>query len=346
MHHSNIVPVYGTGDFDGSHYLVMQLVDGQSLDKHLAAASELMTISQVAEIGMQIADAIAYAHDNGVLHRDIKPGNIILQSDDVVQISDFGLATSIDNERTRSQSLSGSLRYLAPERLKGVSDRQSDVYSIGLTLYEMLVGEPAFQQVDTNELLHALAKPSPLSIATIRPDVPLDLETIVLKAASSDSKLRYQTAGDLRDDLRRFIANEPIVARKTTSLQRLVLWCRREPKSAIAAATAVAALLVISAISTLAYLFTADANRKTIAALENSESIVRSSVETLDNIVDVVSPAPISDTIDFGTRIYCRSISPSSIPLLWLVHIRPRFWNVCGRCMKNFYCSLLLTRQS
>ena len=299
MHHSNIVPVFGTGDFDGSHYLVMQLVDGQSLDKHLAESDKPMAVADVAELGVQISDAIGYAHDNGVLHRDIKPGNVILQSDGFAQITDFGLATSTDNERTQSRTLSGSLRYLAPERLKGVSDQRSDVYSIGLTLFEMLIGKPAFQQNDTNELLHALAKPSPLSIAKTRSDVPLDLETIVLKAMASDPKLRYQSAHDLRDDLRRFIANEPIVARKTTAFQRLRLWCRREPKSAIAAATAISALLLISLVSTLAYLFTADANRQTTAALKRSESIVKSSMETLDNIVDAVSLSPVSESSDF-----------------------------------------------
>ena len=178
MHHSNIVPVYGTGDFDGSHYLVMQLVDGDSLDKVLVNAEKAMEVLEVADLGVQIADAIAYAHDSGVLHRDIKPANIIVESDGLAQITDFGLATTIDNERTRSRALSGSLRYLAPERLKGVSDQRSDVYSIGLTLYEMLVGRPAFQQDDTSELLLAVANPSSLSIRKNRSEVPLDLETI------------------------------------------------------------------------------------------------------------------------------------------------------------------------
>lgn len=288
MHHTNIVPIFGTGEHEGAHYLVMQLVEGESLDK-LIGSSEPFSFTEVARISSCLADAIDYAHDSGVLHQDIKPGNILIEKDGTPQVTDFGLATTLVENPQTSGTLSGSLAYMAPERFEGTSLPQSDVYSIGLTMYEMLAGKSAYQ-------LSSFGKtPPPLpSLQQDRPDVPIDLETIVLKSVDPDPDLRYHTAGELRDDLRRFLNNEPIHARKTPWLQRLTRWCRREPKTAIATVVSVSALLVTTIVLLIAYAWTAQANRQSQAALERSENIVSLTVRTLDQVVDDISLGPNS----------------------------------------------------
>ena len=213
MHHTNIVPIYGTGEHEGSHYLVMQLVDGRSLDTVITSGTET-SCTEAARIGQQVADAIAYSHASGVLHRDIKPANILIEEDGTAQVTDFGLAKNVGAEVTNTRSVSGSLRYMAPERFAGVSDERGDVYGIGLTLYELLAGRPAFDESDTEHLIGSITNPRLQSVQTIRPDVPTDLATIVSKAIHVDPELRYQSAADLRDDLERFLSDEPIHARR------------------------------------------------------------------------------------------------------------------------------------
>ena len=300
MHHSNIVPVFGTGEFEGSHYLVMQLVRGESLDKVIKENDEPLPIREVAMLGQQISDAMAYAHDIGVLHRDLKPANILLQDDRAAQITDFGLAKNLNDDRTTSRSVFGSLRYMAPERMRGISKPGGDVYGIGLTLYELLVGRPAFEQEDPNELLAVIANPPEISIRKQRRDIPVDLETIVLKAMHADSMLRYQTAAEVRDDLRRFLADEPIEARRTPLIQKLMMWCRRDPKTSAAALIACLALVTATVVSSVAWFMTAAANDRTTAALDRSEAIVDLSMKTLDDVVGIVSVSPSASSMELG----------------------------------------------
>lgn len=291
MHHSNIVPVFGTGETDGSRYLVMQLVGGDSLDRILAGLKTPMPVGQVARIGEQLADAIAYAHENGVLHRDIKPANILLEQDGTTQVTDFGLARNLADDPMTTRTLSGSLRYMAPERFQGVSDERSDVYSIGLTLFEMAAGQPAFAQEDPDQLIRSMSNPNVASLRKTQPGIPIDLETIILKAIHPDPNHRYPAAKSLRDDLQRFLADEPIHARRISKLQRCSRWCRRNPKIATAIGVTAVSLFATTVISTAAYVSTSAANQRTLDALIASEQSLNLAVQSLDGVVEVVSIA-------------------------------------------------------
>jgi WD40 repeat protein len=199
----------------------------------------------VAHIGVQAAEALGYAHAQGVLHRDIKPSNLLLDTQGNVWLTDFGLAKAAGSEDlTHSGDVVGTLRYLAPERFKGQADAGSDVYALGLTLYELLTLRPAFDETDRSKLVAQVMRAEPRPPRQIDAGVPRDLETIVLKALERDPARRYGSAQDLADDLRRFVAGEPIRARRVNPWQRLLLWVRRRP--------AAAALFAVSGLTVLA----------------------------------------------------------------------------------------------
>ncbi len=167
----------------------------------------------VARIGAQVAGALHYAHQQGVLHRDIKPSNLLLDSQGSVWITDFGLAKAADEaDLTATGDILGTLRYMAPERFRGTSDPRGDVYALGTTLYELLTLCPAFVGTDRESLIHRITQSEPTRPTRLDPEVPRDLETICLKAIDREPTHRYQTAGELAEDLRRFLEDRPIQA--------------------------------------------------------------------------------------------------------------------------------------
>lgn len=290
MHHSNIVPIFGTGETDGTHYLVMQLVRGVSLDKRIADVdAKPFVIHEAADIGRQVADALAYSHAGGVLHRDVKPANVLIDENGTAQVTDFGLARNTSDDPTMTQTLSGSPRYMAPERFTGQSDARADVYALGLTLYEMIAGVPAFTESDPHQLMEAVRQHRIKPLSSHRGGVPVDLATIITKAISVEPAHRYQTATQLRDDLGRFLADEPILARRTSTVARLIRWCRRNPKMATTTAIAAASLLLATVASTGGWMITSEANRRTNDALRQSEQTVDLALQSLDGVVDMVS---------------------------------------------------------
>ncbi len=223
----------------------------------------------IALVGVQAADALAHAHGQAVLHRDIKPSNLLLDIHGTLWITDFGLAKTQDSEDlTHSGEIIGTLRYMPPERFEGKGDARSDIYALGVTLYEMLTLTPPFTGGDRVKLMAQITGdtlPAPPSQAT--PLLPRDLETIVQKAMARDPAGRYASAGDMAEDLRRFLENRPIKARRNSVAERLARWCRRNPAIASLVGLVVLLLLCITA-GSLATAFHLHEKSKALEAAE------------------------------------------------------------------------------
>jgi eukaryotic-like serine/threonine-protein kinase len=199
----------------------------------------------VAQAGVQVAEAIQHAHDQGILHRDIKPSNLLMDLHGTVWVADFGLAKATeDDDLTHTGDIVGTIRYMAPERFQGRCDSRTDIYSLGITLYEILARRPAFIELDRSKLLLLVTTTNPPSLRSLDASIPRDLETIVQKAMARDPADRYQTAGALGEDLRRFLSDRPILARRSTTIEKAWRWCRRN--SAVASLLALLALLLLS----------------------------------------------------------------------------------------------------
>jgi serine/threonine protein kinase/WD40 repeat protein/tetratricopeptide (TPR) repeat protein len=187
----------------------------------------------IARIGLQVAEALDYAHRQGVQHRDIKPSNLLLDLRGTVWVTDFGLAKADDSENlTHTGDILGTLRYMPPEAFEGKGDARADVYALGLTLYELLALKPAYGEKDRHQLIKQVTTEDVPRLGRVARSVPRDLQTIVHKATERDPGHRYATAGQLADDLRRFVEDEPIHARTISVPERTWRWCRRNPAMA------------------------------------------------------------------------------------------------------------------
>ncbi|OWK41766.1 serine/threonine-protein kinase [Fimbriiglobus ruber] len=292
---------------------------------------------EIARIGAQAAEALAYAHDRGILHRDIKPSNLLLDEQGMVWVTDFGVAKIIEEaDLTQSGDVVGTLRYMPPERFTGQSDARGDVYSLGVTLYELLTNRPAFPDTNPQHLINLIGNGLPSSVRRLNPDVPVDLEAVVLKAAAADPDQRYSSAGQLAQDLGRFLDNRPVLAKRTGPLTQGVRWCRRNPALAGAVACAVSLMVATTVVSTVANSRTRAANRDVTAAKNNlqdaldAEKAQRGQVEelsalaldslnrTFDQFAPsrlVVAPAPVSEQ---GVEIPTppATLPPEAVPLL------------------------------
>ena len=246
LDHPNIVPIYEVGEHEGQPYFSMRLVDGGDLTSHRAdyrgnprAAAELVAV---------LADAIHHAHQRGILHRDLKPRNILLDAGDKPQISDFGLAKLMeaDGSLTQSGAVLGSASYMAPEQARGESSltTASDVYSLGAILYELLTGRPPFRAATPAETIVEVLDKEPLSPRSVDPKIDHDLNTICLKCLEKDPSRRYGSAEALASDLRRRLDGRPIEARPVGALQRMWRGCRRN--LALTSVIAVAVGIIVS----------------------------------------------------------------------------------------------------
>jgi WD40 repeat protein/tRNA A-37 threonylcarbamoyl transferase component Bud32 len=269
LDHPGIVPIYEVGQDDGQHYFSMGFVDGQSLSARIAIGP--LPDREAAVLVRTVAEAVQYAHEKGVIHRDLKPGNILLDLQGQPRVTDFGLAklTESVSELTATGQILGTPGYMPPEQAAaavGAVGRLSDVYSLGAILYCVLTGRPPFQAATPIETLLQVQQQEPVPPRQLNPSIPLDLDTIVLKCLDKSPSRRYASAQALADELRRFLEGRPVVARRIGQAERLRRWCRRN--RAVAALLATIAICLSVGTTVSLYFAIEASNRATAEAFQ------------------------------------------------------------------------------
>src|SRR5437763_3275659 len=243
LEHPGIVPIHEVGERDGTCYFSMGFIEGDQLDE--IAKSEVMPVRCAAELIAKVARIVHYAHEHHILHRDIKPGNILLDTKGEPHLTDFGLARLVETESTvtRTMEVLGTPSYMAPEQAVGNNAQvtsATDVYGLGAVLYQLLTGHPPFAGGTTYETIRLVLDTEPRHPRLWNSKIDRDVSTICLKCLEKDPKRRYSSAFALAEDLERWLKHEPIVARHTGVFTRGRKWVQRNPTSALLAATLVA----------------------------------------------------------------------------------------------------------
>jgi serine/threonine-protein kinase len=243
LEHPCIVPIHEVGERDGSCYFSMKFVEGGQLDEVVRRTP--LSIRQAVELIAKVARTVHYAHEHGILHRDIKPGNILLDAKGEPHLTDFGLARLVERESTVTRTLEvlGTPSYMAPEQAVGNNaaiSSATDVYGLGAVLYQLVTGQPPFAGGTTYETIKLLLDTEPRQLRLLNPKVDRDLSTICLKCLEKDPKRRYSSALALGEDLECWLKHEPIQARHTGIFARGKKWLRRNPTSALLAACLIA----------------------------------------------------------------------------------------------------------
>ena len=245
----------------------------------------------VAQIGLQVGAALEYAHSQGTLHRDVKPANLLMDRQGVVWVADFGLARPTEAcGLSRTGDVVGTLRYMAPEQFAGQAEAASDVYSLGLTLYELLTLRPAYEDSKPSSLIQKITQEALPRPRKTDSRIPRDLETIVLKAIARDPAHRYSSAGELAEDLRRFLDDRPIRARRVGPLERAWRWSGRNRSTAALLCTVAALLLTIAVVATFGYLRTRNALAGEATQRQRAEATSKLALDALDSIFCKFAP--------------------------------------------------------
>ena len=249
LDHRGIVPVYEVGEDNGVHFFSMGFVEGTDLEKK--ARDKILSCREAAEICRDIAEALEYAHQQGVIHRDIKPQNILIGTDGKPRITDFGLAklSNQDAELTGSGQIMGTAAYMPPEQATGKTSEAgptADVYALGATLYRCVTGRPPFQAASAMEILRQVVDDEPIPPRRLNREVDADIETLCLKCLEKDPARRFASAGELAAELARYLNHEPILSRPIGAVTRAWRWCLRRPYVAASIGLAIALFAAIT----------------------------------------------------------------------------------------------------
>ncbi len=284
LQHPGIVTVFEVGESDGEHFIAMELIEGPSLDELLRSGP--LAPERAARCLHALAEAVAYAHGRGVLHRDLKPSNILMEANERPRITDFGMARLTDSSAslTLDGRTFGSPNYMPPEQadpFRGSAGPTSDVFSLGAVLYHVLTGRPPFVGATLAATLHQVLDRDPIPPRRLRPEVPVDLETICLKCLEKIPAQRYASAQLLADDLAGFLRGEPVMARPISQVARLARWAVRHPALAIVSTCLLLALMAIAVISSLTSVRIARSHKVAEGRAEESRrNLIRSLVVT------------------------------------------------------------------
>jgi serine/threonine protein kinase len=257
LHHTNIVPIFAVGAEEGVRYYAMQFIEGRDLSaltREARAAGHRLAAREVAGWALEAAEALAHAHQRGVIHRDIKPSNLILDREGRIWLTDFGLARRADDVTlSLAGALLGTPRYMSPEQASAAErpvDHRTDIYSLGATLYELVTGRPIFEAATPHEVIAQILTAEPRAPRQLAPGLPRDLETIVLTCIAKEPARRYGTAQALADDLRAFLEGRALQARRPRFPERIARWTKRHRRTVTvsAASAAVSTLLLVGGV--------------------------------------------------------------------------------------------------
>ena len=248
LHHPNIVAIHDVGEHQGRPFLALEYLEGGTLAQKLAAVPQRARES--AQLLVYLAQAVQAAHEKGVIHRDVKPGNVLLTADGTPKVSDFGLAKRLEDSTSASfGAIRGTPPYMPPEQASGLGrdvGTTADVYALGATLYEMLTGKPPFRGANHVDTLRQVIELDPIPPRRLNPAVPRDLETVCLKCLQKTPGRRYGSARELAEDLQRFLAGEPVRARPVGRIEQLGRWgLKHKPLVAAAAAFLITAAVAL-----------------------------------------------------------------------------------------------------
>ncbi len=330
LHHTNIVPIFAVGNEAGVAYYAMQFIEGRSLAAILEESQRTRAVLDPAEIArwcMQAAEALVHAHARGVVHRDIKPANLLLDPDGRIWLTDFGLAKRIDDVTLSAVgTLVGTPRYMSPEQASAQKmpvDARTDIYSLGVTLYELATGAPAFDADSAPKLISQILNVEPPAPRRVRPELPRDLETIIVKCMAKEAPRRYQSAQALVDDLRAFVEGRPIKARRANALERSLRWVRARRRGVLVASSAAAVAVATMAVLALLLRSYREAHSGVLALTTQGGALVAELVGRNGDVLLPAFPVPTPEPLTVPEGSYGLRLSAPGAPSeTWPLEIR------------------------